>query len=65
MPLLHISRSIAAAHQKDIELVLADGPMPPLEPKDLFKLTYTGSDPERLAAFRRLQELPGVIVEYQ
>jgi hypothetical protein len=38
--------------------------MPALDAKDLLKLVYTGDDPQRKAAFRRLQELPGVIVEY-
>jgi len=65
MPVLHISRSIANAHCDDIVTVLGrDIPMPALDAKDLLKLVYTGDDPQRKAAFRRLQELPGVIVEY-
>jgi hypothetical protein len=65
MPVLHISRGIADAHCDDISTVLGqDIPMPALDAKDLLQLTYTGDDPERRAAFRRLQELPGVIAEY-
>jgi hypothetical protein len=65
MPILRISRPIAAAQCADIETVLAGAPLPPLEAKDMLKLTYDGDDPVRLAAFQRLQNLPGVIVEYQ
>jgi hypothetical protein len=65
MPLLHISRGIADAHCDDIVAVLGqDVQMPALDANDLLKLIYTGDDLDRQAAFRRLQDLPGVIVEY-
>ena len=65
MPVLSIAKPIADANLNDILLVLGDDqPMPPRDKKDMLKLAYTGDDPERLAAFVRLQHLTGVIADY-
>ena len=64
MPILSISQTLADANQDDVLLVLGNRPMPPVGEKGTIQLTYTGTNPERQAAFRRLQRLPGVIAEY-
>jgi len=64
MPILCLSKAIAEVNGPDIATVLGDQTTPPMDTKDMLRLTYCGDDPKRKAAFDRLHRLTGVIAEY-